>query len=83
MLGKMKFGAALCAVALVVIGCTSMADKIRSTPTAELKLRHEQLVYRLNGAEWGPGARSHREDLFKEKEEIERELLRRQEAGDL
>jgi len=39
----------------------------RSTPTAELKLRRAQLVHRLNGAEWGPGARSHREELFKEK----------------
>jgi hypothetical protein len=72
---------AVCAIVLFTVGCAS-EDKIRSTPTAELKLRREQLVYRLNGAEWGQGAREHREDLFKEKEKIELELLRRHEAGD-
>jgi len=44
--------------------------------------RRQQLVYRLNGAEWGPGARSHRKDLFKEKGQIELELLRRHQSGD-
>jgi hypothetical protein len=71
----------LCCVAILVVSCSSIDDKIRSTPIADLRLRREQLIYRLNGAEWGPGAREHREDLYEEKEAIERELLPREKAG--
>ena len=39
----MKF-VELCCVAILLISCSSMEDKIRSTPTAELKLRREQLI---------------------------------------
>lgn len=49
---------------------------------SELKLRRVQLMEQLSGWEIGSGAQSHRKDMFEEKEQIERELLRRYQAGD-
>jgi hypothetical protein len=80
MLQQMKF-VTLCCVAILVVSCSSIDDKIRSTPIADQRLRREQLIYRLNGTEWGPGAREYRHDLYEEKEAIERELLPREKAG--
>jgi len=73
-------------IALVLLGCASMSSKVRSMSTAELELRRQQIVYRLQATAgewsygWGPGSHdviSQRNDLLKEKEAIENELLRR------
>jgi hypothetical protein len=86
----MKFLPLLLVVFL--FGCaTTPEKKYANTSTPEVKLRHAQLVQSLAGDAsqpdiewikpiWARGAS--RSDRVKEKEEIERELLRRFQAGD-
>jgi len=76
-------------IALVLLGCASMSSKVHSMSTAELELRRQQIVYRLQTTAgewsygWGPGSHDvigQRNDLLKEKEAIENELLRRRQT---
>ena len=79
---------------LFLFGCATTQKKYAKTSTAELKLRHTQCVQFLTAekkdfefkfgpplamAMMGDGGRG---DRIKEKEEIEKELLRRYQAGD-
>ncbi len=79
---------------LFLFGCASIEKKYERRSTAELKLRHAQCVQFLNAekkefefkfgpplamAMMGDGGRG---DRIKEKEELEKELLRRYQAGD-
>ena len=73
-------------LAFALISCTSMDQKVARLSTSELLLRRQQIEYRLaqTSGQWsfGRGLGSHdvigeRDDLLKEKEAIERELLRR------
>jgi hypothetical protein len=83
-------------VLLIFIGCatTTPEQKYSKTSTAELRLRHAQCEQFLTAekknidikfgpplamAMMGDGGRG---DRIKEKEEIEKELLRRYQAGD-
>jgi hypothetical protein len=82
-------------VLMMVVGCaTTPEQKYVNTTTAELKLRHTQCVQFLVAekkeidikfgpplamAMMGDGGRG---DRIKEKEEIEKELLRRYQSGD-
>lgn len=82
----MKYFVAL--LLLLAMGCAGL----KKVPTSELKFRHHQIVQYLNSErggfqiKWGNpmwgGMGNEREDRIKEKEEIERELLRRYQAGD-
>jgi hypothetical protein len=95
---KSKLSAFLLAVVLVVTINTIMGCAIIETPiqnavlrrksTPELKLRHNQLAQRLGDnrlevsvGPFGGGTKGH-EDEWNEKERIERELLKRYQAGD-
>lgn len=72
----------------LLVGCAGLSK----TPTSELKFRHNQIIQYLNterrgfefkaGPPWMGGVGSEREGRIKEKEEIERELLRRYHSGD-
>jgi hypothetical protein len=75
-------------LALVLfIGCAAQQKRIARMPTAELKLRRQQLIeeitqpqgFRLSG--FRPGTEGH-QDAMDEKNKIEFELLRRWKAGD-
>lgn len=75
-------------VSLVLTGCASFDEKSQHMSTAELRLRRQQLVERLadNSVQFqfhafGGGTKD-KEELWKEKEAIERELLRRCNGGD-
>jgi len=73
-------------LAFALIGCASIDSKVARLSTSELELRRQQIQYRLAATTgqwsygWGPGSHDvigERNDLLKEKEAIERELLRR------
>ena len=73
-------------LAFALISCASIDSKVAKLSTSELELRRQQIQYRLGATagQWsfGRGLGSHdvigeRNDLLKEKEAIERELLRR------
>jgi hypothetical protein len=77
-------------LAFALISCASIDSKVARLSTTELELRRQQIQYRLaeTTGEWsfGRGLGSHdvigdRNDLLKEKEAIERELLRRRQNG--
>jgi hypothetical protein len=78
-------------LAFALIGCASIDSKVARLSTSELQLRRQQIEYRLaaTSGQWsttGWGLGSHdvigdRNDLLKEKEAIERELLRRRQKG--
>jgi hypothetical protein len=73
--------------AALLIGCASETKKVHHMPTAELKLRRQQLIeeiaqpqgWRLRGFAAGTEGR---EEQIEEKEKIEMELLHRWQAGD-
>jgi hypothetical protein len=69
----------LIACFLAVTGCSAltMEGRTHRKSTPELKLRREQLAEQLSGWRFGPGVRDEIKDLREEKEEVERELLRR------
>ncbi len=73
-------------LAFALISCASIDTKVARLSTSELELRRQQIQYRLGATAgqwsygWGPGSHDvigERNDLLKEKEAIERELLRR------
>jgi hypothetical protein len=75
-------------LAFALISCASIDSKVARMSTSDLKLRRQQIEYRLaaTAGQWsfGRGLGSHdvigeRNDLLEEKEAIERELLRRRE----
>ena len=75
-------------LAFALISCASIDSKVARMSTSGLKLRRQQIEYRLaaTAGQWsfGRGLGSHdvigeRNDLLEEKEAIERELLRRRE----
>jgi outer membrane biogenesis lipoprotein LolB len=72
---------------LLLYGCASDQKKFASVPTAELKLRRQQLIEEIaQPQEWRftgfrKGTQGH-EDQIEEKEKIEMELLHRCQAGD-
>ncbi len=78
-------------LAFALISCASIDKKVARLSTSELELRRQQIQYRLaqTAGQWsvgGWGLGSHdvigeRNDLLKEKEAIERELLRRRQTG--
>jgi hypothetical protein len=76
-------------LAFALIGCASIDSKVARLSTSELELRRQQIEYRLaqTAGQWSfGGLGSHdvigeRDDLLKEKEAIERELLRRRQTG--
>jgi hypothetical protein len=78
-------------LAFALISCASIDSKVARLSTSELQLRLQQIEYRLaqTAGQWsttGWGLGSHdvigeRDDLLKEKEAIERELLRRRQTG--
>jgi hypothetical protein len=77
-------------LAFALISCASIDSKVAPLSTSELELRRQQIEYRLGATagQWsfGRGLGSHdvigeRNDLLKEKEAIERELLRRRQTG--
>jgi hypothetical protein len=82
----MKF-VALLFVGILAISCASEQKKISRAPTAELKLRRQQLIeeieqpqsWRFTGFRAGTQDRG---DEIAEKEKIEFELLRRWQEGD-
>ena len=77
-------------LACLLIGCASVQSKYSKTSTTELAMRHTQCVQYLNNEHgfrfaFGPGAAfmgDPRADRIKEKERIEKELLKRYTAGD-
>lgn len=73
-------------LAFALISCASVDKKVARLSTSELELRRQQIQYRLSANTvqwsygWGPGSHDvigERNNLLKEKEAIERELLRR------
>jgi len=83
---------ALLVLVLILTGCASIQSKYANTTTPEMQLRHRQieewLVSEKNGMDikigspfmmMGDGGRK---DRINEKEEIEKELLRRYQSGD-
>ena len=74
----------------ILCGCQSLQGKYSKTTTAQLQLRHEQLVEYLNSEKksfefhlGNPMFQSDpRKDRIEEKEGIETELLRRYQSGD-
>ena len=78
-------------LAFALIGCASIDSKVARLSTSELELRRQQIEYRLaqtagswSTTGWGVGSHDvigERNDLLKEKEAIERELLRRRQTG--
>ena len=78
-------------LAFALIGCASIDSKVARLSTSELELRRQQIAYRLaqtsgqwSTTDWGLGSHDvigDRNDLLKEKEAIERELLRRRQTG--
>ena len=77
-------------LAFALISCASIDSKVARLSTSELELRRQQIQYRLAATAgqwsygWGPGSHDvigARNDLLKEKEAIERELLRRRQRG--
>src|SRR2546429_8111696 len=77
-------------VTFALISCASIDSKVARLSTSELELRRQQIQYRLASTAgswsygWGPGSHDvigERHDLLKEKEAIERELLRRRQSG--
>jgi hypothetical protein len=78
-------------LAFGLISCASIDSKVARLSTSELELRRQQIEYRLNATAgqwsvggWGLGSHDvigERNDLLKEKEAIERELLRRRQRG--
>lgn len=71
---------------LFACASTTLEQKYAKTSTAELKLRHAQCVDFLSSqknaiiVKFSPG--DGRRDRIREKEEIEKELLRRYQTGD-
>jgi hypothetical protein len=78
-------------LALALISCASTDKKVARMSTSELLLRRQQIEYRLaqTAGQWsfgnpmygGHDVIGERDDLLKEKEAIERELLRRRQTG--
>ena len=77
-------------LAFALISCASIDSKVARLSTSELELRRQQIEYRLAATAgqwsygWGPGSRDvigERDHLLKEREAIERELLRRRQRG--
>jgi hypothetical protein len=77
-------------LAFALISCASIDSKVARLSTSELELRRQQIQYRLNETAgqysygWGPGSHDvigDRDKLLKEKEAVERELLRRRQRG--
>jgi len=77
-------------LAFALISCASIDSKVARLSTSELELRRQQIEYRLSATAgswsygWGPGSHDvigERNHLLKEKEAIERELLRRRQKG--